>query len=181
MTLSDGTLRQYLKDGTIVIDPHDDHCVQAASIDFRLGRNFLIVEHNAMDIITLDEEIKYRSIESDTFVLPAHSFVLATTMEWIKLPSHITAFVEGRSSIGRMGLFIHNAGWIDPGFEGNVTLEMYNANSLPIKLQAGRRICQFVFSLLDKPAEHPYHGKYKGQRGTTGSRIFRDTEVREVK
>ncbi len=177
MTLSDGTLKQYLDDGTLVIDPHDDSSIQAASVDFRLGNKFLVIEHNAMDIITLDSEIKYRSIESDTFVLPAHTFVLATTMEYIKLPSHITAFVEGRSSVGRMGLFIHNAGWIDPGFEGNVTLELYNANSLPIKLQAGRRICQFVFSMLDKPAVHPYQGKYKGQRGTTGSKIFRDIEV----
>lgn len=179
MILSDGTLHTYLHNGTIVIEPFDARCIQAASIDFRLGKHFLVVEHNSMDIITLDTEIQYRAIESATFTIPAHSFVLATTLEYIKLPANITSFVEGRSSVGRIGLFIHNAGWIDPGFEGNITLELYNANSLPIKLESGRRICQFIFSELDKPAEHPYQGKYKGQLGTTGSRIYQDPETKK--
>ena len=76
-----------------------------------------------------------------------------------------------------MGLFIQNAGWVDPGFEGKITLELYNANSLPIKLQAGRRISQLVFCLMDQASEKPYHGKYQGQNKSTGSRIFRDEEV----
>lgn len=179
MILSDRTLRDAIKNGRIVIDPFDDSCVQPGSIDFRLGSHFLVLEDKDMDMITFDSEIRYRAIEQDAITVPAHSFVLATTMEYLKLPPDVTAFVEGRSSIGRMGLFIHNAGWIDPGFEGNITLELFNANSLPIRLQAGRRICQFIFSQLDKPAEHPYKGKYKGQRGTVGSRIFQDVEVKK--
>jgi dCTP deaminase len=97
-------------------------------------------------------------------------------MEYVKLPDDLTSFVEGRSSIGRMGLFIQNAGWVDPGFEGQITLELYNANSLPIRLEAGRRICQLVFCKMDQVAENPYRGKYQGQRGTTGSRVFKDSE-----
>jgi len=84
--------------------------------------------------------------------------------------------VEGRSSIGRIGLFIQNAGWIDPGFEGRITLELYNASSLPIKLQAGKRICQLVFCTMDQKAENPYQGKYQGQKVTVGSRVYQDKD-----
>ena len=91
-------------------------------------------------------------------------------MEYIKLPADLTAFIEGRSSIGRMGLFVQNAGWVDPGFEGEITLELFNANQrVPIRLQAGRRICQIVFARTDQPSEAPYAGKYLGQRGPTAS------------
>lgn len=178
MILSDGTLKEMLKKGEIVIDPLDESCIQPASIDFHLGNNFLILDDNQMDIIRLDSEIKYREINAESITIPAHSFVLATTQEYIKLPNNITVFVEGRSSVGRIGLFAQNAGWVDPGFEGKITLELYNANSLPIKVQAGRRICQFVFSLMDRAAENPYQGKYKGQEKTVGSLIFKDTEVK---
>ena len=130
-----------------------------------------------MDILTLDQEILYRDIHGEESIIPAHSFLLATTLEYIKLPNHVTAFVEGRSSIGRMGLFIQNAGWVDPGFEGKITLELYNANSLPIKLQSGRRICQLVFCELDQPAEFPYRGKYQKQDQAIGSRIYKDVEI----
>ena len=130
-----------------------------------------------MEAITLDTEIKYREIEAETITIPPHSFMLATTLEYIKLPANISAFVEGRSSIGRIGLFIENAGWIDAGFEGKITLELYNANSLPIKLQAGRRICQIVFCTMDRPAQIPYRGKYQGQDKAVGSRIFKDKEI----
>ena len=102
--------------------------------------------------------------------------MLATTKEYIKLPDNLTAFVEGRSSIGRMGLFIQNAGWVDPGFEGQITLELYNANRLPIKLEADRRICQLVFASMDNKADNPYCGKYQGQKNTVGTRVFKDPE-----
>ena len=107
-------------------------------------------------------------------IIPPHSFLLATTMEYIKVPNGYTAFVEGRSSIGRMGLFIQNAGWVDSGFEGRITLELYNANSLPIRLDAGRRVCQLVFCKMDQQAETPYKGKYQGQLISVGSRIYKD-------
>ena len=98
-------------------------------------------------------------------------------MEYIELPNHITAFVEGRSSIGRMGLFIENAGWVDAGFKGRITLELFNANSNPIELEAGRRICQLVFCKMDQVASKPYQGKYQGQLESVGSRVFKDAEV----
>ena len=92
-----------------------------------------------------------------------------------ELPNNLSAFVEGRSSIGRMGLFIQNAGWVDSGFEGRITLELYNANSLPIKLESGKRICQLVICQMDQESERPYSGKYQGQDKSVGSRVFMDT------
>lgn len=162
--------------GELVVTPIDEKSIQPASIDCRLGDHFLIVEQNQMDIITLDAEIKYREITSDSITIPPHSFLLATTQEYVEVPNNLTAFVEGRSSIGRIGLFIQNAGWVDPGFKGRITLELYNAGSLPIKLQAGKRICQLVFCSMDQSAENPYTGKYQGQKLTVGSRVFQDKD-----
>lgn len=125
----------------------------------------------------MESAIPYREYEGDEIIIPPKSFLLATTEEYVKLPNNLTAFVEGRSSIGRIGLFIQNAGWVDPGFEGQITLELFNANSLPIRLKAGRRICQLVFCKMDQAAMNPYKGKYQGQRKATGSRVFQDSEV----
>ena len=94
-----------------------------------------------------------------------------------ELPDDLTAFVEGRSSLGRMGLFIQNAGWVDPGFEGDITLELFNANRCAIELRAGQRVGQLVFARMDAAAQFPYRGKYQGQRGATGSRAFLDFEM----
>src|SRR3989338_3739172 len=174
MILSDKTIRAMLAAKTLVIEPIREQSVQPASVDCHLGRDFLVVEDNNMDTITFDTPITYREITGDSITIPPHAFLLATTEEYIKLPNNLTAFVEGRSSIGRMGLFIQNAGWVDPGFEGKITLELYNANSLPIKLEAGRRICQLVFCIMDQAAGFPYRGKYQGQNKTTGSRVFQD-------
>lgn len=176
MVLSDKTINELLKSGELGISPITEHSVQPASVDCTLGSNFLAIEDKEMDIISLDSEIKYREFNSDSITIPAHSFILATTNEYIKLPNNLTAFVEGRSSIGRMGLFIQNAGWVDPGFEGRITLELYNANSLPIRLKAGRRICQLVICKMDQAAANPYKGKYQGQDKTVGSRVFNDIE-----
>jgi len=176
MILSDKTLKGMIASGELVVTPIDEKSIQPASIDCRLGDHFLIVEQNQMDIITLDAEIKYREITSDSITIPPHSFLLATTQEYVEVPNNLTAFVEGRSSIGRIGLFIQNAGWVDPGFKGRITLELYNAGSLPIKLQAGKRICQLVFCSMDQSAENPYTGKYQGQKLTVGSRVFQDKD-----
>jgi len=181
MILSDKTLRKLLKTGELVVDPIDDQSIQPASIDCRIGTHFLVLEDNKMDVLSMDEEIHYREIEGDSVTIPPHSFLLATIQEYVKLPNDLTAFVEGRSSIGRMGLFIQNAGWIDPGFEGRITLELYNASSLPIKLQAGKRICQLVFCKMDDTAETPYRGKYQGQSKTVGSRVFQDLDRNIIK
>lgn len=174
MILSDKTLKAMLADGSLVIDPITEESIQPASIDCRLGDHYLMLDDTKMDILTLDTEIKYRDIEGDSITIPPHTFMLATIAEYVKLPNDLTAFVEGRSSIGRIGLFIQNAGWVDPGFEGKITLELYNANSLPIKLQKGRRICQLVFAKMDGPADNPYRGKYQGQNKSVGSKIFLD-------
>lgn len=177
MIISDLTLREHLKNGTIGIDPLEDYQIQPASVDLRLGTHFLVVDEHSTEIITMDTPIHYREINKSEIIIPPQSFVLATTMECIKLPDNMTAFVEGRSSIGRMGLFIQNAGWVDPGFEGEITLEVYNANSLPIKLTSGRRICQLVFAQMDQTTLNPYRGKYQGQRKARGSEVRQDQEL----
>jgi len=176
MILSDDTLRSMMAEGSIVVEPIEPYQVQPASIDLRLGRHFLKIDENTLESLSLDTELPYVQIEKDEIIIPPHSFLLATTIERVRIPAHVTAFVEGRSSIGRIGLFIQNAGWVDPGFEGNITLELFNANRLPLRLTSGRRICQIVFAFMDKPTRTPYAGKYQGQRGTVGSRIFKDTE-----
>lgn len=187
MILSDKTIREYLDQGILSIDPLEDNQIkdsnfrmglqiQPASVDLRLGKHFLKLNENDIACIDLEHPASYVSIERDEIILPPKSFILATTLEYIKLPNHLTAFVEGRSSIGRMGLFIQNAGWVDPGFEGEITLELYNANQLPIKLRTGRRICQLVLAQMDQVARFPYRGKYQGQRNATGSRVYNDTE-----
>lgn len=177
MIISDQTIRNMLAHGTLEISPLTEAQIQPASVDIRLGNTFSIVEDHPSGIITLDSEITYKTITTDTYILLPRQFVLATTMEYISLPDDLTAFVEGRSSLGRMGLFIQNAGWVDPGFKGEITLELFNANRCAIELKAGRRVGQLVFAAMDKPALNPYNGKYQGQTGATGSRVFMDSEV----
>jgi dCTP deaminase len=180
MILSDRTIKKMLETGELVIDKVDEKSIQPASVDLRLGDHFLVVEDNQMTSITLDSEIQYREINNPAVTIPPHTFLLATTQEYLEIPNDLTAFVEGRSSIGRIGLFIQNAGWVDPGFKGRITLELYNASSLPIKLEAGRRICQLVFCKMDQKADSPYDGKYQGQRKTTGSRVHQDKDKKHV-
>ena len=177
MILSDKTIRRMLLDRTLTIEPVEAGQIQPASVDIRLGSTFSIVEDSSSGIIAMDREIAYKTIETERYLLLPDQFVLATTMEYFALPDDLTAFVEGRSSLGRMGLFIQNAGWVDPGFEGEITLELFNANRCAIELTAGRRVGQLVFAQMDAAAEKPYRGKYQGQRGATGSRVFLDTEL----
>lgn len=178
MILSDKTILEMIEKGTLKISPIEEGQVQPASVDIRLGNTFSIVEDSPSGIITLENEIRYKTITTDTYILLPNQFVLATTMEYFDLPNDLTAFVEGRSSLGRMGLFIQNAGWVDPGFKGEITLELYNANRCAIELKAGRRVGQLVFAKMDSEALNPYNGKYQGQTGATGSRVFMDKEVK---
>lgn len=177
MVLSDKKIKELLFKKELVIDPISDQSIQPSSVDCTLGNHFLIIESNHMSCLDLETEIKYREIDSDSIIIPSNSFILATTREYLEIPDNLTSFVEGRSSIGRMGLFIQNAGWVDAGFKGKITSELYNANSLPIRLKSGRRICQLIFCEMDQCAENPYKGKYQGQDKTVGSRIFKDVEV----
>jgi len=176
MILSDRTILKMLDEKFLVINPVTKEQIQPASVDIRLGNTFSVVDDTPSNIITLKSQINYKTISTDTYLIMPGEFVLATTMEYFELPDNLTAFVEGRSSLGRMGLFIQNAGWVDPGFKGEITLELYNANRCAIELKAGRRVGQLVFAEMDAPAINPYNGKYQGQMGATGSRVFMDCD-----
>ena len=180
MILNDRKIKQLLREKELVIDPIDEKQIQPSSVDLRLGNDFLIYpeEIDILDVKSPDlgNQLKKVVADDEGFVIQPKHFILATTREYIKLPDYLTAFVEGRSSLGRLGLFIENAGWVDAGFEGQITLEFYNANSRPLKIYPGMRICQLVFAKMEEPAEKPYRGKYQGQRGTTASRIYMDKD-----
>lgn len=178
MILTGKTIAAKVNTKELVIEPITKEQYQPASVDLRLGDHFLTIDEHMNGILSLDKPAKYREIipQNGSIVLPPRSFLLATTMETIQLPNHLTAFVEGRSSIGRLGLFIQNAGWVDPGFKGQITLELFNANSLPIELTVGRRICQLVIAEVNEEADG-YVGKYLHQKGATHSRIYKDHEI----
>lgn len=175
MILSDKTIRKYIVDGQLVRSALCEQSIQPASLDVRIGNSFSFpCELETKGILSLQSEIRYSTVTQDSYLLMPGQFVLATTIEYICLPNNITAFVEGRSSIGRLGLFIQNAGWVDPGFEGQITLELFNASRYAIMIEAGARICQLVFAQMDDESENPYSGKYQKQTGATGSRIHMD-------
>lgn len=184
MILSDITIRDLVVNNALISIPDKPYSgymelyeasIQPASYDLRLGAGFKQPKKSSKCNL-FHSEVEYNTINSDTYILNPHSFVLGTSAEYIKLPDDLTAFVEGRSSIGRMGLFIQNAGWVDPGFEGQITFEMYNASDAPILLTADTRIAQLVFAKMDQPCGKPYDGKYQGQIGTTESRIHQDKD-----
>ena len=176
MIISDKTITRMLNEKSLVISPITEEQIQPASVDIRLGNTFSVVDDTSTGIITLNNQINYKTITADKYVILPGQFVLATTMEYFELPDNLTAFVEGRSSLGRMGLFIQNAGWVDPGFKGEITLELFNANRCAIELQSGRRVGQLVFAKMDDHALNPYNGKYQGQIGATGSKVFLDQD-----
>ena len=177
MILSDRTIRKMLSEQTLTIHPLEERQIQPASVDIRLGDTFGVVEDSSSGIITMEHEIHYKTLHTDRYLLLPGQFVLATTIEYIALPGNLTAFVEGRSSLGRMGLFIQNAGWVDPGFEGEITLELFNANRCAIELCTGRRIGQLVFAQMDAFAQNPYARTDQRQQGVTGSRALIDDEM----
>lgn len=148
--------------------------VEPASVDLRLSNHFRVPERTPSGLVSLsDKDIPYGEVRVDQFILHSGSFVLGTTVEIVEVPKDMAAMVHGRSSIGRLGLFIENAGWIDPGFRGEITLELFNASPNQIILDAGRRICQVVFTYTDCTTSG-YQGKYQDQRGATESRIGKD-------
>jgi len=177
MILSDRSLKKLIESQELQISGLSQNSIQSSSIDLTLGNEFALFKYwENTDTLDLKKDPTYFKIIADEFILPPHTFVLGTTKETICLPQKINAFVGGRSSIGRMGLFIQNAPWIAPGFKGQITLELYNANALPIRLKAGHRICQIVLCELDHLPEHPYQGKYQNQKGVSGTRISTDFE-----
>lgn len=188
MILSDRDLRLRLESGDIVVDPLDDPGVQIqpASIDLRLAAKFVVyrLPHlpciDPRDATSLEQYTDEVDIaEGDGFILQPGEFVLGSTFERVRVPTDLVARVEGRSSIGRLAVVVHaTAGFIDPGFEGRVTLELSNLGRCAVKLYPGMRISQIVFHTLTSPAERPYGpargSKYQGQQGPVPSRISRD-------
>jgi dCTP deaminase len=135
-----------------------------------LGAEYLLVNEEEQAKLVAGEDVLYKKIVGKKVLFPARSFMLVMTAQVVRLPHDLTAFVQGLSSMGRMGLLIQNDGWVDPGFDGNLTLAFYNANRIPVELRSGCRICQLVLARLDIPAAAPYHGKYQGFHGIVGSR-----------
>ncbi|MDP9356735.1 MAG: dCTP deaminase [Chloroflexota bacterium] len=186
MILSDGTIRRLLAEGTLIVDPIEPQQIQPASVDVRLDDRFLVFRNHTTDVIDpfnipsdLMDLVKVS--EGDPFVLHPGEFVLGSTLESIGLPDNIVSRVEGKSSLGRIGLLIHaTAGFVDPGWErGQITLELSNVATLPIRLWPGMKIGQLSFHLLDAPAERPYGhpdlgSKYRGQQGPVGSKYHRN-------
>lgn len=143
-----------------------------ASIDLTLSMSFSVPKKT--NLIKLDEMSFYDHYTQKQFLLGSGEFVLASTQETVNLPDYISAFVQGRSSIGRLGLQIQNAGFIDAGFTGQITLELHNQGPNPILLESGTRICQIVFFQQVQASTKPYNGKYQNQTGAVGSRSYLD-------
>lgn len=189
--LSDRDIRAELASGRIGLDPLDLGMVQPSSIDVRLDRFFRLFDNHKYQHIdpALDQPDLTRLVEVDSdeaFVLHPGEFVLGATFEVVSLPDDVAARLEGKSSLGRLGLLTHStAGFIDPGFSGHVTLELSNVATLPITLWPGMKIGQLCFFRLSSPAEHPYGSekygsRYQGQRGPTASRSFQNFHRTDV-
>ena len=183
MILSDRTIRDELAAGRIVIEPFDPACVQPSSVDLHLDRWFRVFRNHTMAHIdvkeNLEELTELVSVDEDhPFILHPTEFVLGSTMERVALPDDLVGRLEGKSSLGRLGLLIHStAGFVDAGWDGQLTLELSNVASLPITLYPGMKIGQISFMRMTTPADTPYGAgslgsKYQGQRGPRPSRYW---------
>jgi len=190
MILSDGDILRRLEAGDLVIEPLDDPelQVQPASVDLRLGREFLEFQRTNISCIhpeserEVDEYVEETVVEEGgEFILHPGDFVLGTTRERVEVPADLIAHVEGRSSLGRLAIVVHaTAGLADPGFQGRITLELSNLGTAPVALTPGMRISQLTFTELTSPAERPYGAdrgsKYQDQSGPQASKIQGDRE-----
>ena len=191
--LSDKTIKENLEEGKIVIDPlKDEQQIQPSSVDMRLGDEFKVFKVIRKPYIDpKDEEDIAEYMESSTvpegeaFIIHPNEFALATTQEYVKVPDDLVARVEGRSSMGRLGVTMHvTAGYVDPGFEGRITLEISNIGAMPVALYPGQRVCQLVFETMTTPAELPYghpkrNSKYMKQLKPESSRVKLDYELKK--
>jgi dCTP deaminase len=179
--LSDGTIRRLVEAGRITIEPWDPGLIQPASIDLRLGDSFRVFHNHRASAIDLREPPtnlteQVNVDEGDPFVIHPGEFCLGRTLEYVELPDDIVARIEGKSSLGRLGLIVHaTAGFCDPGWKGTLTLELNNLTRVPIKLYPGLPIAQLSFMTLDAPAQRPYGHEdlgshYQGQVDATESR-----------
>src|ERR1700745_2275340 len=185
MVLSDRKIARLLEEGRIEIEPYDAELLQPSSVDVRVDRFFRVFHNNRYPFIDVREEqedlTELVEVEGDTpFVLHPGEFVLGSTLERIRLPDDLVARVEGKSSLGPLGLLIHStAGFIDPGWDGHVTLELSNVANLPVTIYPGMKIGQISFVQLSEPAAKPYGSgelgsKYKGQKGPPPSRYYKN-------
>jgi dCTP deaminase len=188
MVLSDRTIRRLLEEGRIGIEPYEEELLQPSSVDVRVDRLFRVFRNSRYPFIDVKQEMEELTelveVEPDeAFILHPGEFVLGSTLERITLPDDLVARLEGKSSLGRLGLLIHStAGFIDPGWDGHVTLELSNVANLPITLYYGMKIGQVSFVQMSEPAEHPYGtgelgSKYQGQMGPTPSRYWRNFQT----
>ncbi len=185
MILSDRSIKEEIKKGTIFIEPFNPECVQPSSIDIHLSSKFLVfntVQHAVIDVREKQDGLM-RMVEikdGEPFILHPGEFVLGSTVERVKMPNNIAGRIEGKSSLGRLGLLIHStAGFIDPGWEGNLTLELSNVSPLPIKLYASMKIGQISFMRMTTEVDNPYgsgnlKSKYQGQETPVASRFYED-------
>ena len=183
MILSDRTIREQLDAGRIIIDPLGKDCIQPSSVDLHIDRLFRVFRNHTMGHIDVKEDLEDLTElveigEEDRFILHPGEFVLGSTLERVALPDDLVARLEGKSSLGRLGLLIHStAGFVDAGWDGHLTLELSNVANLPITLYPGMKIGQISFLQMTTAADQPYGtsalgSKYKGQRGPTPSRYF---------
>ncbi len=182
MILSDLSLREQIAAGRIVIEPFDDNCVQPSSIDVKIDNLFRVFRNHTSGVIDVKKAQDLTELveieEGGVFMLHPGEFVLGSTLERIAVPDDLVSRIEGKSSLGRLGLIIHStAGFIDAGFDGHITLELTNIATLPITLYPGMKIGQISFMQMTTPAENPYGkgargSKYQGQRGPTPSRYY---------
>jgi dCTP deaminase len=190
--LSDKHIKEYLDSGKISIDPLDDPDIQIqpSSVDLRIGnefKGFKIIRKPCIDPMDESDIASYMQSfyinEGEPFIIHPGEFALATTYETVKLPHDLVARVEGRSSMGRLGVTMHvTAGYIDPGFCGKITLEISNIGKMPVALYTGQRVCQIVFETMTSPSEKPYghpgrDSKYMGQKRPESSRIKHDKDL----
>jgi len=180
VVLSDRDIRKRVKGKGLVIRPFRSENVQPSSVDLLLGSEFLVFDTHGQSLIDTKNEIKglMKKIvvkSGEPLIVHPREFVLGTTREWVELPSDLVGRLEGKSSLGRIGLVIHStAGYVDPGFAGQLTLEISNLANLPIALYSGMKICQFSLQQMTSPAQYPYGHKklkshYMGQKGVTGA------------
>ena len=193
--LSDKDIKEHLKSGKLVINPLTNPKVQIqpSSVDLRIGREFKgfrIIRKPCIDPMDQSDLESYMESfyidEGEPFIIHPGEFALATTYETIKLPNDLVARVEGRSSMGRLGVTMHvTAGYIDPGFHGKITLEISNIGKMPVALYTGQRVCQIVFETMTSPSEKPYghpdrDSKYMGQKSPVTSKIKHDYEIKNI-
>jgi len=191
MLLSDRDIRSEIEQGRIGLDPLEMDLLQPSSIDVRLDRFFRLFDNHRYAFIDpatqQDDLTRFVEVKSDeAFILHPGEFVLGSTFETVSLPADVAARLEGKSSLGRLGLLTHStAGFVDPGFSGHVTLELSNVATLPIKLWPGMKIGQLCFFRLSSESENPYGSakygsRYQGQRGPTASRSHKNFHISDV-